>query len=357
MKNILLFAVILSISLHSELSVTLHLANLPLTQEVINLILTRSDANSINTVRIIVTSSPQLALSTDTGSVGATPLAYAASYRYSSEVSHDAKELEYKLALGLCQILTELAPSALAISDRLGMLPIHHAARKGHSVVLEFLATNFTFTVPLRDSSGKSVLHHALLSWKNHDEQILIKIASLYPRVILDSNHPVTPFDILEFSLRNCPRSLYVNILKLAQIEKQKILQHQLATKIYQFHKTELVQQQKQQLFQQQFLQNQHNALLQAFQQLIVPPSPSAMSETTHEQEHENLSEEEEVYDEEEDDSLNSSSRDSLEEESNHANLLSERKDQDQLLQYADTLLMLQSSNSSLSSNKRQKIA
>eukprot|EP01040_Poterioochromonas_malhamensis_P003335 gene3335-3557_t len=207
LKNVLLFSVILSISIHSELSITLHQFQMGLNQSTIDHLLSVSDDNCIDIVRMVVHSAPQLALQTDTGSVGATPLAYASSYRCSNGL--DSEFLEYKLALGLCKVLTEVAPSALAVSDRLGMLPLHHAARKGHSSVLAFLSTNFFFTVPLRDSSGKSALHHALISWKQHNEDAILRLAKLSPKLLKESNRIGTAFDLLDYAQKHCPESLF----------------------------------------------------------------------------------------------------------------------------------------------------
>jgi ankyrin repeat protein len=222
LKNVLLFAVVLSVSVHTELSATLHHSMIGLNQGTIDNLLLLSDDNCIEVVRIVINSAPQLALATDTGSVGATPLAYAASYQCTNGL--DSAFLEYKLALGLCKILTDVAPSALAICDRLGMLPLHHAARKGHSAVVEYLSRNFYFTVPLRDSSGKTVLHHALINWKHQQESTILQLARMYPKVLKDSTYHASAFDPLEYAQKHCPESLAKGLYQIYAQETSLIV-------------------------------------------------------------------------------------------------------------------------------------
>jgi len=300
LKNVLLFSVILSISVHSELSTSLHQVQMGLHQSTIDHLLSASDDNCIDIVRLVVHSAPQLALQTDTGSVGATPLAYASSYRCTNSL--DSEFLEYKLSLGLCKVLTDVAPSALAVSDRLGMLPVHHAARKGHSSVLAYLSRNFFFSVPLRDSSGKTALHHAVISWKQHSEETILSLAKLAPKVLKEANRIGTAFDVLDYAQKNCPESLFNGLQDLANDSNLRIN--------IMISKT-----------------------LSAAEKRSLPTSPCCNGSTRTDAE---LSESDMSN---EDHHLENDSIDSedLQERCFEVN----RKDQD-LLQYADTLLMLQ---------------
>lgn len=317
LKNILLFSVILSVSLHSELSATLHNAALSLPQAAIDHLLSTSDDNSIEIVKIVVNNVPQLAIVTDTGSVGATPLAYAAAYRCNG--NSDAPFLEYKLALGLCKVLTDVASSALAISDRLGMLPLHHAARKGHPIVVDYLSEKFDFTVPLRDSSGKTALHHALISWKQLNEYCILGLASMFPRFLKEST-PAVAFDPLDYARRNCPESLWHG---LAQIYAASLANGSVAEG--------------------------------AFNYQVRSPSGNVSTSTDPEFSESDVSNEDDMHHENE-------SIISCNEQSNMKliNSSSVSKDQD-LLQYADTLLLLQSAKATnleeeKFQRKRQKV-
>jgi ankyrin repeat protein len=231
LKNVLLFSVILSISFHHELSFTLH--NAKFEQSNIDSLLSNSDDNSTEIVNTIVQNLPQLGLISDTGSNGACPLSYAASYCAENEL--DAEYLQYKLSLGLVKVLSVNAPSALAIGDRLGMLPLHHAARKGHSLVINYICVNFPFTVPLKDSYGKTPLHHALMNSQHLQEEIILKLAAICPKIINEypssstacsasssscSNASPTSFNPLEYAKSNCSESLFKELNEIYLYEK-----------------------------------------------------------------------------------------------------------------------------------------
>jgi hypothetical protein len=350
LKNILLFAVTLSVSFHSELSCTLHNPALALSQGVINQLLSHYDDNCIDIVHLIASASPQLALVSDTGSVGATPLAYAASSRYQN--TSDADVLEFKLSLGLCKVLTEVAPSALALTDRLGMLPLHHAAKKGHSLVMEYLSQHFHFTIPLKDSSGKTPLHHALSCSKQHNEESIVKLAKLCPRILRDGQVTqgktnTRTMEPLEYAQRHCSESLYNALLQIYQQEKEKILS------------------QVKNLFLLEKLHERHSERRNQFR--AGPPMSPTLTMTTNNSSSEN--EEEEEYDEE---VCHSDSNDSTDHSfysgvsNSSGSPKMEEKECEELRQYADTLLLLQSSKCSLTRddviedcgrNKRQKLA
>jgi hypothetical protein len=376
LKNILLFAVILSISLHSELSATLHNPALQLSQNMIDEFLSRSDDNNIDIVNLIVSTHPQLALVPDAGSVGSTPLGYAASYRAGSGI--DADFLDHKLTLGLCTVIATVAPSALAIADRLGMIPLHHAARKGHSLVMDYLSEHFHFTIPLKDNSGKTVIHHALLSSKQHDENSIIRLAKLCPRVLKDTNQSVygssanssyariTTFDPLDYCEKNCSISLYQSLKDIYVQEKQKVMEQ--VTKLFLLQK---LQQRHQQLIQQKTSSASSSSVSRGMR------SPSSMVHTSDEGELLTETEAEEEVEGEEDESLHSDSSESFYSEvSAQSELLSmkayspekvreQQQEKDNLLQLADTLLMLQSSKYSMEDSmedggerkKRQKVS
>jgi ankyrin repeat protein len=226
LKNVLLFSVIISVAFHHELSFTLH--NAKFDQSNIDSLLSNSDDNSIGIVTTIVQNLPQLGLISDTGSNGACPLSYAASYCAENDL--DAEYLQYKLSLGLVKVLSTNAPSALAIGDRLGMLPLHHASRKGHSSVIDYICINFPFTVPLKDSYGKTPLHHALMNSQHLQEEIILKLAAICPKIISEypssssssscSTSSPTSFNPLEYAKSNCSESLYKGLNEIYLHEK-----------------------------------------------------------------------------------------------------------------------------------------
>lgn len=174
----------------------------------------------VELVIIMVKIAPNQAMVTDRSNCESTPLAYAAAYR-GMDFSHVVPELEHSeaLALALCRALVQYCPSAMTIADKYGLFPLHLAARRGHSLTMSFMCTYFPYSCPLRDSTGKLALHHALLSHGHHHEATIIQLASVYPAALMDDGQNVANsapqqsqrcgFNVMHYVQKNCPKTLY----------------------------------------------------------------------------------------------------------------------------------------------------
>ncbi len=169
----------------------------------------------VELVDTIMKISPSLAMLVDRSNSESTPLAYAAAYRGVHQFTEHSSLSSECVGLSLTRAMVMFCPSSLAIADKQGLFPLHLAARRGHSSTMSFLCSNFPYTCPLRDSTGKLALHHALLSHSHHSEDAIVLLASVYP-ISLMEDCSIGPgfeqkrgFNILHYALKNCQISLY----------------------------------------------------------------------------------------------------------------------------------------------------
>lgn len=153
-----------------------------------------------------------------------TPLAIASAYRGPSVFNHNLQKQtplsDGCFVLSMCHLLSFFSVSSACIADRNGLLPLHHAARKGHSVVMQYLLRTFPYSAAIRDLTNKFPLHHALLSASQHDESHVIELASIYPRILQtsydwyrgkgdqDEKYMTGCFNIFAYLEKHCSTSL-----------------------------------------------------------------------------------------------------------------------------------------------------
>jgi len=225
LRSVLLFGVLLSLSLHSDLSQTyIRYQGLGILPETI---IQQSDDNCLMMIQQIVVAIPRLTLITDIAGTEASPLTYCTAFRDDNEYYQNIS-LQSRLALGLTKLLTKYGPSAIALADRLGMCPLHYAARKGHSVVMNYLACHYPYATAFKDMKGKLPIHHAILNWKHHDPEAIVLLAERVPISLLHTSklHPDNTnnnsntnnnntFKVLSYVQKNCPLPLYTRLLDI----------------------------------------------------------------------------------------------------------------------------------------------
>lgn len=121
------------------------------------------------------------------------------------------------LALSVMMLLAHYCPSALSLGDRNSLYPIHHAARKGHSSVLCYLSQSFAYTIPLRDQSHKTALHHAVLSHAHHSLAAVLELAAAHPQTLLAQPETPSAFHILSYAAKHCSAELVKGLREIAE--------------------------------------------------------------------------------------------------------------------------------------------
>lgn len=223
LRTILLFGVFFSLALHSDLiSLSSRFSELQHFQKIDSV-----DSLSVAIIDLITECIPRLCYIPDSIGTEASPLSYCAAYRDS------VKKTSFMVQLELCKVLTKRGSSVVALADRTGMCPLHYAARKGETAVVEYLVQNFPYSASFKDSTGKLPIHHALLNWRNHTPEVISLLAEKVPLVLLPNQYNTetksnilkssslarssAPFKPLQYAEKNCSPAIFMNLTSIVE--------------------------------------------------------------------------------------------------------------------------------------------